>query len=290
LLEQNGQLDHGQQSALDDVQNALDRFDRPYELLGPEAAKERWPGLHFEENVLFSPDGGRCFADASVAALCERTQELGGTVIYNEKVHKVTIDGDEAIVESEHHTWRTPSVVVAAGAWVEKLIGKSIKLPKLMIDMGQPVHFQPKPDLASEDFWPAFLHHGAKKRLDTNLAFSAYGMFTPGEGVKLGIWANTPPVDADTRTFEINPELLEAAQDYARTWIPGVDVESATAITCLFTNTMDEHFVLDRVGPITVCSPCSGHGYKFVPAIGQLTADLAMGATQNVAQWQLPQT
>jgi sarcosine oxidase len=288
LLDQNGQLDHGLQTAIDDVQAALDRFKRPYELLAPQEANERWPGLHFEENVIYSPDGGRCYADDSVLALARRTEELGGTVIFNEKVHKVSVDGDFAIVESEHHTWRTPSVVVAAGAWVQKLLGDVVTLPSFMIDMGQPVHFQPKSELTNEELWPSFIHHAAEKRYDTNLAFSAYGMFTPGEGVKLGIWANTPPVDADTRTFDINPELLATAQEYARTWLPGVDVNTAEAVTCLFTNTQDEHFVMDRVGPITVCSPCSGHGYKFVPAIGKLTADLAMGGTQTVEQWKLP--
>ena len=39
----------------------------------------------------------------------------------------------------------------------------------------------------------------------------------------------------------------------------------------------DEDFVLDRRGPIVVASPCSGHGFKFTPLIGDLIADLATG-------------
>jgi len=45
---------------------------------------------------------------------------------------------------------------------------------------------------------------------------------------------------------------------------------------------------LDRRGPITICSPCSGHGFKFVPTIGKITAELALGGTQDTPQWQLP--
>jgi len=45
--------------------------------------------------------------------------------------------------------------------------------------------------------------------------------------------------------------------------------------TCLYTITPDEDFVLDRVGPIVVASPCSGHGFKFAPLFGRALADLA---------------
>ena len=48
--------------------------------------------------------------------------------------------------------------------------------------------------------------------------------------------------------------------------------------TCLYTITPDEDFVLDRVGQLVVASPCSGHGFKFVPLFGRALADLAMGA------------
>ena len=54
-----------------------------------------------------------------------------------------------------------------------------------------------------------------------------------------------------------------------------------------FTNTPEEDFILDRRGPITVCSPCSGHGFKFVPTIGKITAELALGGKQTTPQWQL---
>lgn len=289
LLEQSGQIDHGYKSAIDDIAGALDRHNRSYELLTPEAAHERWPGMNFDQHVLYSPDGGRNYADRTVVALCRRVTALGGNVSTNNRVHSITLDGDHAIVESAKGTWRTPSVVVAAGAWVEKLVGHLVTLPKFTIDAGQPAHFQPVSNPADDSVWPSFLHHGAHKRADTDLAFSAYGLFTPGEGMKVGTWANTPPVDPDNRDFSINNDLLDGMKSYVREWFPGLDVESAEPITCLFTNTVDEHFVLDRVGPITVCSPCSGHGFKFVPAIGELTANLAIGAKQTVREWQLPQ-
>ena len=49
---------------------------------------------------------------------------------------------------------------------------------------------------------------------------------------------------------------------------------------CLFTNTPDEHFVLDTLPgapQVIVASPCSGHGYKFASVMGEMLADLATG-------------
>ena len=48
-------------------------------------------------------------------------------------------------------------------------------------------------------------------------------------------------------------------------------------MTCLYTSTASEDFILDRYGPFVVCSPCSGHGAKFAPLVGEIAADLACG-------------
>jgi sarcosine oxidase len=46
----------------------------------------------------------------------------------------------------------------------------------------------------------------------------------------------------------------------------------------MYTTTKDESFVLERRGRVVVGSPCSGHGFKFAPAIGERLADLALDA------------
>jgi sarcosine oxidase len=56
--------------------------------------------------------------------------------------------------------------------------------------------------------------------------------------------------------------------------LPGLDPTPGRETTCLYTSTPSEDFVVDRVGALVVCSPCSGHGAKFAPLIGELTADL----------------
>ena len=288
LLELNGQLDHGYKEAIDEIAISLDRHNRPYERMNASEAHARWPGMNFEDHVIYSPDGGRCFADKTVETLINRSRELGAQVQLNTPVLSIALDGDFAIVETATQTWRTPSLVVAAGGWVNKLIGHIVKLPDLIVDAGQPAHFQPMADLAAESYWPSFLHHGANGRGGSPLEASAYGLYTPGEGFKVGTWSDRKSIDPDNRDFEISQKHLTEMKEDVAHWFPGLDLESAVATTCLFTNTPEEDFILDRRGPITVCSPCSGHGFKFVPTIGKITAELALGGQQSTPQWQLP--
>jgi glycine/D-amino acid oxidase-like deaminating enzyme len=63
-----------------------------------------------------------------------------------------------------------------------------------------------------------------------------------------------------------------------RQWLPGLDPTPRNEATCLYTSTTSEDFVLDRIGPLVICSACSGYGAKFAPLVGELTADLALGS------------
>jgi sarcosine oxidase len=46
----------------------------------------------------------------------------------------------------------------------------------------------------------------------------------------------------------------------------------------MYTTTVDESFILERRGRVVIGSPCSGHGFKFAPAIGERLAALAVDA------------
>jgi sarcosine oxidase len=84
-------------------------------------------------------------------------------------------------------------------------------------------------------------------------------------------------VDPDARTFEVDDDYAARVSAYVERWFPGLEPTPVFPTTCLYTNTPNEDFLLDRVDNVVIVSPCSGHGFKFAPEIGRLAADLAMG-------------
>jgi glycine/D-amino acid oxidase-like deaminating enzyme len=154
------------------------------------------------------------------------------------------------------------------------LIGAEVTLPPLVVTQESAFHFAPREPLP----WPSFIHHGA---------IACYGLATPGEGVKLAEHHTGGVVTADTRDFIVDANARRRVVELVERWFPGLAPEPVSEVTCLYTNTATEDFVLDRVGPIVVVSPCSGHGFKFAPIIGRMAADLAEGAAP-VTRFALP--
>ena len=58
---------------------------------------------------------------------------------------------------------------------------------------------------------------------------------------------------------------------------PGLDSQAVASESCLYESTPDDHFILDRTGPIVVGAGGSGHAFKFTPLLGEVLADLAQG-------------
>ncbi len=107
----------------------------------------------------------------------------------------------------------------------------------------------------------------------TNAPYALPNPEEPGS-IKMALDRSGPDVDADERSFEPDPERLDRLAGWAaKRFLPLV--EARPPETCLYTNTPDGEFVLDRLGPIVVGSPCSGHGFKFAPLIGKILADMA---------------
>jgi sarcosine oxidase len=257
LLEQSGQIDHGVPVAIDEIAANLEGAGFAAERMTPSVARRRWPGLRFDRAVVHSPDGGRIFAERTVSQLHRLATDLGAEISFGEPVVGVEPTGQGVVVHTDRRSIAARTVVVAAGAWVRQVVPDDIALPAVTVSHEVPTHFRPRdPSLR----WPSFVHYvdgSAGGR-----SFGAYGLETSGEGVKVGV------EDAAS---------VDEVVDYVREWHPGLVPEPVSSTQCLFTNMPDEHFVIERHGPVVVCSPCSGHGFKFTPVVGALVADLCDG-------------
>ncbi|MEB0005054.1 FAD-dependent oxidoreductase, partial [Cryobacterium sp. RTC2.1] len=199
----------------------------------------------------------------------------GAEVRNGVRVLRVDVLGDDRVrVTTETGVIEARHVVVTVGAWTSGLLTGVLAVPRLRVTQEQPAHFAQR-DAAAQD-WPGFNH--ARDTTDPRYGYwysPVYGMRTPGEGIKAGWHGVGPVTDPDRRSFLPEPVQLAALQRYVREWLPGADADVLEPVSCTYTTTADEDFVLDRVGPVTVGAGFSGHGFKFTPTVGRILADLA---------------
>ncbi|MCS5723633.1 FAD-dependent oxidoreductase [Herbiconiux sp. CPCC 203407] len=288
LLDQVGIVNHGGPlEGYRTVARALAEHGFDAEFVPPREAGERWPGLRFEGEVLFTPQAGQVNADASVRALQAAAAARGARVRHGRRVTGIRVQGDDRVSvsaavldpvsgeptgEEEHIEARR--AVVALGAWTSALLGDLVPLPRLVVTQEQPAHFAVRPG-EGRGPWPGFNHQPVAD--DPRYDYwpsPIYGMLTPGEGVKAGWHGVGPVIDPDARSFRSEPGQLAALQRYVREWVPGADPDAFTEISCTYTTTPTSDFVVDRHGPLVVAAGFSGHGFKFTPVIGRLLADL----------------
>jgi sarcosine oxidase len=114
--------------------------------------------------------------------------------------------------------------------------------------------------------------------VDLNAETGGHGMYSlhdPVHGLKAGAHHAGAEADPDTEAPP-DPAIVERIASWVRDRFPEVDPEPVEAQSCLYTTTADEHFVLERRGRVVVGSACSGHGFKFAPAVGRRLAALAL--------------
>jgi sarcosine oxidase len=268
LVELTGCIDHGPAPVIERVAAALIGESVAREVLDPEVASRRWPGMRFDDAVLFHPEGGRCLADATVRALQDRAAAHGAVVRFGVGPASLEVNGagDGVVVRGADESWAARVAVVTAGGWVREVLGSVASVPAT-VTLEQVQHFTP---LDPAQQWPSFLHHRAGAPL-------VYGLLSSGEGMKVDEHHAGRPIDPETDSREADPVRRAAVADYVREWFPGLDPTPVHTATCLYTTTPTEDFVIDRIGPVVIGSPCSGHGFKFTPLVGRMLADLADG-------------
>jgi len=108
---------------------------------------------------------------------------------------------------------------------------------------------------------------------------SPYGLPVPGSDLyKIGIHPSGPTVDPDAQqSAGTVPELADELADVARRLLPDYDPAPASTERCIYDNSPDEDFILDRAGNVVLGSGTSGHGFKFGPLFGEWLATLATG-------------
>ncbi len=176
----------------------------------------------------------------------------------------MALERDEHAVEvkTERGSLRAKVAVVTAGGWARSL------LQTAGVDLPVRVTRETVAYFALLDTAPLPIVEWGQP--------ATYCLPSPGQGIKAAQHIAGPEVDPDSAPIP-DRGSVEVVSEWVRKRFPTADPYPHHVETCLYTNTADESFVLERHGPIVVGSPCSGHGFKFAPLIGERLANLAEG-------------
>ncbi len=248
-----------------------------YEMLSAEDVASRWPlRLEPAETALFQPDGGVTYAERAHAALLGEAVERGVIVRDETAVRALASERGSVVLTLDKGELRARAVVVTAGAWAAALLGGlEIELP--VVPTRETIVYV---DLPGAERLPPLIDYGRLpargERGIARVGQSAFSLAAPGRGLKAGLHHSGPATDPDG---ESTPDERVAA--WTAAWVAARYPDAGETLgteTCLYTNTADEEFVLERHDRVVVGSACSGHGFKFAPIVGRTLAALAREA------------
>ncbi|NXS54668.1 SOX oxidase, partial [Brachypteracias leptosomus] len=243
---------------------------------------QRFPGLqlHPGEVALWDGTGGVLFADRALRAVQEVFRRRGGTLRDGEKVLRIE-PGAMVTVTTSGGVYRAPRLVITAGPWTSALVaplGLHLPLQPLRIDVCYWREKEPKsPSMGRAS--PCLITMGL-----SHAPHSIYGLPAleyPGL-VKVCYHHGSPtdPEERDQASLGGPRPSVAILSSFISRYLPGLESQPAVVETCLYTNTPDEDFILDRhpkYSNIIIGAGFSGHGFKLAPVVGKLLCELSLG-------------
>ncbi|MDP8922916.1 MAG: N-methyl-L-tryptophan oxidase [Chloroflexota bacterium] len=247
--------------------------DLPHEVLDGAAVNRRFPGYRLPDDHLavLQPDGGFLLSEHCIVAHVVAAQALGAVVRARERVLNWEPRGDGVRVETDRGAYDAERLVITAGAWVGALVPglRPLAVPeRQVLAWLQPA----SPALFMPDRFPVFNLEVEEGRY--------YGLpIAVVPGFKFGRYHHLgETVDPDRADRDVHLRDEAILGEFADRYFPAGAGPTMVLRACMFTNTPDEHFILDThpdYPQVVLASPCSGHGFKFCSVVGEILADLA---------------
>jgi sarcosine oxidase len=256
-------------------QRASQVWDLPHEMLDTSEIRRRFPTLtpYPGDVALYEAKAGYARPEMTVGAHLDLAESAGAELRFGEPVVEWSETASGVSVTTARGTCTAGELVICPGAWA----------PALLAEFGIPITverhvqhwFDPRGGIAPFVDHPIFIHEDAT-------GMQAYGFPAidgPGGGVKVGFHRKGVVCTPETIDRTVHDREIAEMRDRVARLLPSLDGPCLRSATCMYSNTPDEHFVIARhpdSDHVTVACGFSGHGFKFVPIVGEILADLAI--------------
>jgi sarcosine oxidase len=244
-----------------------------HEILSAEQVNGRYPEFRMRKDLagVFDPRAGYLDPEACTKAHLDAAAAAGALIRFEEEVVDWSAGTDGVRVETETASYVADRLVLSGGAWMPRLAA-DLDLP-LAVERQSVFWFEPlePPPAYDAERFPIYAYEFKPGTI-------CYGFPRLPRGVKASVMHDGLIVDPDGVDRQIDEKEVEPLRAALRPILPRL-AESPVRETaaCLFTNTPDHDFIIDfhpRHPQVLISSPCSGHGFKFASAIGEVQADL----------------
>jgi sarcosine oxidase len=253
-----------------------------HEVLDAQEVMKRVPGLRAMADMIgvVEPRAGVLQPEVAVTAYLELARKYGATIVTNERVVGWEARDSGLQVTTELRAYECERLIIAAGAWTSALV------PDLGVNLTverQVQHwFRPAATIRT----PIIMCEYAPGRY-------WYSIPDRGEGIKVAIHHEGSTVDPETVDRTVRTEEVAYVRALLRTYMPDADGPLIESSVCLYTNTPDERFLVGRhpAHPnVEIVSACSGHGFKFASAIGEIVAERVTSGSGRQPPLEIPGT
>lgn len=247
------------------------------ELLSADEIERRFPAFAVEPGMVgvFERTAGMLFPEACIRAYLALAHMHGAELRANTPVLALARDGDVITVTTPDGTIAARRLVVCAGPWARALL-ETLDITVPLEVARQTMHWlesSGKAEMCAPGRFPvALIEHDAGGMF--------YTMPDTGDGVKVAIHHEGAIVSADSVDREVRASDTTPVEALAARFLPGAAGRIRESAVCLYTNTPDRDFIIDvadGMPNVVIVSACSGHGFKFASAIGEVAAQLALG-------------
>jgi sarcosine oxidase len=254
-------------------------FGLNVEELNSHDVSERFPGFQLPEGIvaLFDPEGGFLRPERCTAAHLAMARRHGATLRFSTPVIEWGADGSSVFVRTDTERFTAGKLVITAGPWSKQVIS-GWDAP-LVVWRIVNVHFDSTaPDRFAPERCPVFLMEVPEGHY--------YGFpALPGQGVKIGRHDIGAVCTPDTIDRDVRDNEVAMLQNVLDTYMPGASGPVLRTLTCMYTNTPDQHFVLDHhpaYDNVVIGCGFSGHGFKFASVIGEILSQLSLDGTSKL--------